>query len=175
MKHENSRILKPTKVYDFKNSTINTKWVVTKSSTDIPGDWRLSVLDYKLYTGQSGAEDEMVSGMSKKSINEELTLRQQEVKKELIGALRGFVGTKSGLALKETLIDLKKRIKWVFGAKGEGCDIYKAIIHKQAFMTSKSKTEESGKLGLMNKSSFGNIKNRLVEEDYLTIANFYKK
>jgi hypothetical protein len=76
MKHENSKILKPTKVYDFKNSTINTKWVVTKSSTDIPGDWRVSVSDYKLYTGQSGAEDEMGSGLSKKSINEQLTLRQ---------------------------------------------------------------------------------------------------
>jgi hypothetical protein len=175
MKQENSKILKPTKVYDFKNSTISTKWVVTKSSTDIPGGWRLSVSDCKLFTGQSGAEDEIGSGMFKKSINEELTLRQQDLKKELVGALRGFVGTKSGLALKETLIDLKRRIKWVFGAKGEGCDVYKAIIHKQEFMTSKSKTEESGKLGLMNKSSFGKIKNRLVEEDYLTITNFYKK
>jgi hypothetical protein len=85
------------------------------------------------------------------------------------------VGTKSCLALKETLIDLKTRIKWVFGTKSEGCDVYQAIIHKQAFMTSKSKTEESGKLGLMNKSSFGKIKNRLVEEDYLTICDFNKK
>lgn len=175
MKQENSKILKPTKVYDFKNSTITTKWVVTKSSTEIPGDWRLSVSDSKLFTLPSSPEDEIGFALGKKSINEELTLRQEELKKELVSALRSFVGSKAGLVLKETLIDLKKRIRWVFGAMGEGCDVYKAIIHKQAFMTSKSRTEESGKLSLMNQSSFGKIKNRLVEQDYLTISDFYKK